>query len=112
MHLGDLLDKSGCRFVMIAGRPFSRTHGLIDILRLNLSDCGFWKWGGEQKDRVRPELAALTGQKDPLTQNNAIRILQRSIVPLIRTRAMADFRSDVVGGPLLKISVGGLVPCG
>jgi hypothetical protein len=40
MHLGDLLDKSGCRFVMIAGRPFYRTHGLIDILRLNLSDCG------------------------------------------------------------------------
>jgi hypothetical protein len=93
--LVDWLERSGCRPILVGSHPRSGTHLLIDSLRYNFPECRSWKFWGERSDRLYVNLASLVWKQHPLSQQTAIRILQRVPRPIVKTHAFADLNRDI-----------------
>lgn len=92
--LVESLSVAKVRPVVVASHPRSGTHLLIDSLRLNVRDCRSRKLWGEALDRLYVSLDALLEGSSRVTPGVALRVLQRTPRPLVKTH---NFRLDDLG---------------
>jgi len=74
------------RPIVVASHPRSGTHLTIDLLRRQFRECESWKWYGEGLNCLYVNLDALySGGVNMMCEEKAIRLLQRSLCPIVKT---------------------------
>lgn len=73
------------RPILIASHPRSGTHLTIDLLRKQFHECATWKHLGESLGHLYIPLEGLTESQNSMDKSTALKILQRSQNPILKT---------------------------